>query len=874
MRQLNYKLTNYTVRAHKKLGGREMLSENYFHVPQAISLYRIIAIMLIVIITPLALKAQLSWMNPLPQGNTLNAVHFTNSNVCTAVGKLGTIIRTTDAGATWTVQESGTNFVLNAVFFTDPNNGFAVSNTKIGNESKILHTTDGGLTWNIQNSGISAHLYCIDFFNSTTGIAAGYSGVLLRTTDGGITWTQSQPFEYKTIYDIEYLDENTIFAVGSIGNIFVSTDGGLTWSKQVSGVTRNLRGLHFIDSNTGVVVGEFGTIRRTINGGLTWTAITGVPTSIHFNSLSFSDSGTGVAVAGNQVTGTGGQIFRTTNGGLNWTQITSGTTLTLTAVMMNGSEGKAVGFGGKLLSTTDGGLTWTPLSTVSSEWLRDVCFVNDQNGYTVGANGTILFTSNGGQTWVQQTSGSTDVLYSISFKDAQNGVAVGSQETILHTSDGGTTWNTVHHNSAYGASVILAVDLYGDIGIAMGTQGNIYRTTNGGLSWESSTLINLGYNINDIEFIDQNIVVAVGDGPSIRSVDAGLTWTEPGGGSVIRMNSIAFRDELNGVAVGYVAVDYDMLGRIFRTSDGGISWSVEPLNNTPPLQEVAFFDANNGMAAGWNGTILFTTDGGQNWIMQSKINDEHMWGIAALSATEMVAVGRAGNIIKGSFNNHPEFRNLKLTSLYFEAYYNGTNIMNQLMSAEYPGEAYFPDLYGYNNVVDMVDIELRDANNYNNLIYSSIDLNNPITLNRVLKTDGSITISIPGEFSGSYYITVKHRNSLTITSALPVNFSENVINYSFNSLESVYGSNLKSMENGFYVIYSGDINQDGFIDLSDQSNLETNIFYQIPVTSYSGADLNGDTVFNDADRAIMEANRNSFVVARLPILLPGGIYNY
>lgn len=868
MKQPNYKLTINADSILKKDDCNVLPVETNLHTLQTTSLYRLIVIVLMALLIPFGLKAQLSWVNPIPQGNNLNAIHYTNSNVGTAVGKFGTIIRTTDAGVSWTVQESGTNVNLNGVFFTDPNNGFAVSNSVVGGESKILRTTDGGVTWNIQNSGTSNHLYCIEFINSTTGIAAGWSGTVLRTTDGGNTWTHTQ-ISTRTIYDIEYLDENTIFAVGSIGAIYFSTDGGLTWSMQSSGVTRNLRGIHFIDSNIGIAVGEFGTIRRTTNRGITWSAITGISALVHFNSLSFSDLSTGVAVAGHQVSGIGGQIFRTTNGGLNWTQINSGANVTLTSVQMNGSVGNAIGFGGKLLSTANGGLSWTSQSTGTSEWLRDVCFVNSQIGYTVGANGTILFTSNGGQTWVQQSSGSTATLYSVSFKDANNGVVVGSEQTILHTSDGGLTWNTVLYN--VNGNIFLAVDLYGDIGIAIGTQGYIFRTINGGISWTSIPItIDLGYNINDIEFIDQNTVVAVGDGPSIRSLDGGLTWSGGGGGTDLKMNGLAFRDALNGVAVGYREVDYDMLGRIFRTTDGGISWSVEPINSHP-LQKVDFFDANNGMAAGWNGTILFTNNGGLDWIMQSKINEAHMWGIAALSSTDMLAVGRLGNIITGHLEN-PEFRNLKLTSIYFEAFHNGTNTMNQLMSPEYPGVALYEGLFGLNNVVDMIDIELRDANNYNNVIYSSTDM--LTTLNRTLKTDGSLSLTIPGEFSGSYFITVKHRNSLSITSALPVDFSNNVVTYSFNSLESVYGSNLKTMGNGTHVIYSGDINQDGFIDLSDQSDLETNLFYQNPVIGYSGADLNGDAIINNADKAIMESNRNSFIVTKVPVLQPVKTFNY
>jgi photosystem II stability/assembly factor-like uncharacterized protein len=79
------------------------------------------------------------WQNPLPQGNALLGVSFTDTNRGTAVGKDGTIVRTTDGGATWVTQTSGTTSFLLGVSFTDANTG-----TAVGQNGTILRTTDGG----------------------------------------------------------------------------------------------------------------------------------------------------------------------------------------------------------------------------------------------------------------------------------------------------------------------------------------------------------------------------------------------------------------------------------------------------------------------------------------------------------------------------------------------------------------------------------------------------------------------------------------------------------------------------------------------------------------------------------------------------------
>jgi hypothetical protein len=70
---------------------------------------------------------------------TLEIGSFTDANTGTAVGQGGTILRTTDGGASWVAQESGTMEYLQGVLFTDANTG-----TVVGSAGTILRTTNGG----------------------------------------------------------------------------------------------------------------------------------------------------------------------------------------------------------------------------------------------------------------------------------------------------------------------------------------------------------------------------------------------------------------------------------------------------------------------------------------------------------------------------------------------------------------------------------------------------------------------------------------------------------------------------------------------------------------------------------------------------------
>src|SRR5436309_4348978 len=93
-----------------------------------------------------------TYQNPQLTGNTLRAVATLHArhnsrdrlgaNIRVAVGDAGTIVRTTDGGATWKQIFSGTTAKLSGVSFPDIDTGMAV-----GSEGTILRTLDGGATW-------------------------------------------------------------------------------------------------------------------------------------------------------------------------------------------------------------------------------------------------------------------------------------------------------------------------------------------------------------------------------------------------------------------------------------------------------------------------------------------------------------------------------------------------------------------------------------------------------------------------------------------------------------------------------------------------------------------------------------------------------
>jgi photosystem II stability/assembly factor-like uncharacterized protein len=90
--------------------------------------------------------AQWNWQNPLPQGNLLLQLQFTDPNTGYAIGYGPNIIKTTDAGEIWTLLPNGTTLNLFAIWFTGSTTGYAA-----GYYGTIFKTLDGGVTWTTQS---------------------------------------------------------------------------------------------------------------------------------------------------------------------------------------------------------------------------------------------------------------------------------------------------------------------------------------------------------------------------------------------------------------------------------------------------------------------------------------------------------------------------------------------------------------------------------------------------------------------------------------------------------------------------------------------------------------------------------------------------
>jgi hypothetical protein len=158
-------------------------------------------------------------------------------------------------------------------------------------------------------------------------------------------------------------------------------------------------------------------------------------------------------------------------------------------------------------------------------------------------------------------------------------------------------------------------------------------------------------------------------------------------------------------------------------------------------------------------------------------------------------------------------------------------------------------------IADQVTVELHNSATYSTIAYS-LGLRN-------LSTTGNIAISaIPAKYNSSYYLTIKHRNSIETTSGVPVSFAGTAVNYDFTTAASkAYGDNMKLMGT-VYGIWGGNVNQDGIVDTGDMNPVENESTNA--TMGYVNEDANGDGIVDTGDMNIVENNSTNVVMSILP----------
>lgn len=162
--------------------------------------------------------------------DNLFAVSFVNGKRGWAAGYYGTVLQTTDGGASWVRRPLAANDLIRRIRFLDDRIGWAVSH-----RGKIFFTQDGGSNWVVQHELPGVYLRDIFMTDRENGWVVGHDKTILHTTDGGRHW-MPQTFAHQTqdpprLNGIAAYDAMNAVAVGEFGLIVKTSDGGATWTQ-------------------------------------------------------------------------------------------------------------------------------------------------------------------------------------------------------------------------------------------------------------------------------------------------------------------------------------------------------------------------------------------------------------------------------------------------------------------------------------------------------------------------------------------------------------------------------------------------------------------------------------------------------------------
>jgi len=159
-------------------------------------------------------------------------------------------------------------------------------------------------------------------------------------------------------------------------------------------------------------------------------------------------------------------------------------------------------------------------------------------------------------------------------------------------------------------------------------------------------------------------------------------------------------------------------------------------------------------------------------------------------------------------------------------------------------------------MTDTVRAYLRNTSSPYAVVDSAVGLLDSLTFRSALQFTNAPT--------GSYYIQLKHRNSLETWSKNPVNYiQDSTLNYDFTFAANQAFGNNEVLKGTKYCLYSGDVTQDGNVDLTDV--LLTYNSSSSFATGYVNTDVNGNSIVDLTDILIASNNAGKFISRKSPL---------
>jgi photosystem II stability/assembly factor-like uncharacterized protein len=591
-------------------------------------------------------------MNPKPHVNHLACVKFYSENIGWTVGDYGLILKTTDGGNNWEIQNSPSKSFLKSISIINEKTLWVA-----GSYGGVLLTTDGGKEWKIIETNVTTNFRDLNFLDEQTGYVVGESGIILKTTNGGQSW-ENQLIPVININGVFFTNANKGWAVGKYNNnfdrffIMQTTNGGKNWILNDTSygynsyINNELMDVQFLNDSVGYVMNQMGHIRRTSDAGKTWEyrSILNSRYGDIMKNIVFLNDSNGWAIGNKMGSYNDSCVYKTTNGGKSWTQFKGNYVSGNSIFFINKDIGWAVFDNCIILKTTNGGETWKRTDSTSHLNINTIWFKNNNEGFAFG--NVYLKTTNGGKSWSSLDSFPKNACIKMVSLDSNTFFVLTSKQKYFKTTDSWKTfyydtisytnmfsdvcfannkigwvigvtpyavWKTTDGGESFTKQDMKCVDDYDNLVSIFCLNENIcwistkwglcVKTTNGGKLWDTAGSITWGVPVRSLFFQNENLGWAVDDVGNIsKTTDGGFNWESKNSGYILRLNKIYFKDSLNG----WIVNEYG--GGIVKTTDGGDRWIIESTYITPSLNSI-FASGENVWVAGGGGAILkYTKD--------------------------------------------------------------------------------------------------------------------------------------------------------------------------------------------------------------------------------------------------------------------------
>lgn len=453
-------------------------------------------------------------------------------------------------------------------------------------------------------------------------------------------------------------------------------------------------------------------------------------------------------------------------------------------------------------------------------------------GYSTG-NGTgsdyatLKYNSLGSLQWTRRYNGpgnGNDQAKSIAIDGSGNisvtgfslGIGTGTSDyaTIKYNSLGDSLWVKRYNGSANGIDQAnsLVVD----------SSGSVYVTGySAGTGTGASDYATIKYNSTG-----DSLWVRRYNGTGNNVDQANSIKVDNSGNTYVTGNSVG-----SGTGNDFVTIKYDL---------SGVQQWVQRYNRGDDHSKFLALDSLGSIyVTGFGGSgsfpdyivLKYNSNGDSLWIQTYNNNFDEAFSIALDGLRRVYVTGKANN-------NYATIKYSQQLTLYLKTLFEG-----------------FYDNFSNKMIRDTARVYLRSANPP----YAVID-----SVKTYLDSNGTAILNFFNALYGSpYYIVVKHRNSIETWSKLSVPFTTSLnLNYDFTThANKAFGDN-QVLKGSKYCVYSGDINQDGLVDVFDMSQADNDAFNS--TGGYVQSDVNGDFFVDLSDLAIVDNNAFNIVEVKRP----------